>query len=59
MADLDRVRVVLVNTTAPGGSGEAARASTDTGLSRLDVVKPRDCPSAKARWRAARASDVT
>lgn len=58
MADLDRVRVVLVNTTHPGNIGATARAMKNMGLTRLYLVKPRDFPSDKARWRAASASDV-
>lgn len=58
MADLDRVRIVLVNTTHPGNIGAAARAMKNMGLNRLYLVAPKQFPSDKARWRAASAVDV-
>jgi tRNA (cytidine32/uridine32-2'-O)-methyltransferase len=58
LASLDRIRVVLVNTTHPGNIGAAARAMKNMGLTRLYLVEPRDFPSDKARWRSANASDV-
>ena len=58
MANLDRVRIVLVSTTHPGNIGAAARAMKNMGLTRLYLVEPRDFPSDRARWRSANASDV-
>ncbi len=58
MANLDRIRIVLVNTTHPGNIGAAARAMKNMGLSSLYLVEPRDFPHNKAIWRAASAVDV-
>lgn len=58
LPNLERVRIVLVNTTHPGNIGAAARAMKTMGLNRLYLVAPRDFPSDKARWRSASASDV-
>ena len=58
MTNLDKVRIVLVNTTHPGNIGAAARAMKNMGLTRLYLVEPRDFPSDKSRWRSANASDV-
>ncbi len=58
MANLDQVRIVLVNTTHPGNIGAAARAMKNMGLIRLYLVAPKLFPADKARWRAAGAVDV-
>lgn len=55
---LDKIRMVMVNTTHPGNIGAAARAMKNMGLSRLVLVSPKDYPSDKAVWRAANALDV-
>jgi tRNA (cytidine32/uridine32-2'-O)-methyltransferase len=55
---LDRVRIVLVNTSHPGNIGAAARAMKTMGLSRLYLVQPLDYPSTEATARAAGAADV-
>ena len=55
---LDKVRIVLVNTTHPGNIGGAARAIKNMGLSHLYLVEPRDFPADRAVWRAAGAVDV-
>ena len=55
---LDKVRIVLVNTTHPGNIGGAARAMKNMGLSQLYLVAPRDFPADRAVWRAAGAVDV-
>ncbi|MFB1011454.1 MAG: RNA methyltransferase [Thiopseudomonas sp.] len=55
---LNKVRVVLVNTSHPGNIGGAARAMKNMGLSRLMLVDPRDFPSADARARASGADDI-
>ncbi len=57
-AVLDRVRVVLVNTSHPGNIGGAARAIKNMGLSRLYLVSPREYPADRALWRAAGAVDI-
>lgn len=55
---LQRVRMVMVNTTHPGNIGAAARAMKNMGLSRLYLVDPKEFPAEKAVWRAAGAVDV-
>lgn len=55
---LDRIRVVLVNTSHPGNIGGAARAMKNMGLSRLVLVQPEEFPSAEADARASGATDL-
>ena len=55
---LDRIRIVLVNTSHPGNIGGAARAMKNMGLSRLYLVAPKDYPHERAVWRASNALDV-
>lgn len=55
---LDRVRVVLVNTSHPGNIGAAARAMKTMGLKHLVLVRPEDFPSELASARAAGSVDV-
>ena len=55
---LDRIRVVLVETSLPGNIGSAARAMKTMGLSQLVLVGPRVFPSADASARASGADDV-
>jgi len=55
---LEKVRIVLVETTHPGNIGAAARAMKNMGLTRLYLVKPHQYPSADATARAAGADDV-
>ncbi|HQR54138.1 MAG TPA: RNA methyltransferase [Burkholderiales bacterium] len=55
---LDRVRVVLCDTTHPGNIGAAARALKTMGLTRLYLVAPRHFPDAEADARASNARDV-
>jgi tRNA/rRNA methyltransferase len=57
-AALDRVRVVLCETSHPGNIGAAARAMKTTGLSRLVLVKPKHFPHADAEAFASGALDV-
>lgn len=57
-AALDRVRVVLCDTTHPGNIGAAARALKTMGLSRLYLVAPRHFPHEEADARASNARDV-
>lgn len=54
----DRIRVVLVNTSAPGNIGACARAMKTMGLSRLVLVAPDTYPHPEATWMAANAGDV-
>lgn len=55
---LNKVRVVLVNTSHPGNIGGAARAMKNMGLSRLVLVDPKEFPSGDARARASGADDI-
>lgn len=55
---LDRIRVVLVNTSHPGNIGGTARAMKNMGLSRLVLVDPMDFPSGEAVARASGATDI-
>ena len=57
-AALDRVRVVLCETSHPGNIGAAARAMKTMGLSRLVLVKPKRFPHADAEAFASGALDV-
>lgn len=55
---LDRIRVVLVDTSHPGNIGAAARALHTMGLSRLVLVRPRHFPHPDATARASGATSV-
>jgi tRNA/rRNA methyltransferase len=55
---LDRVRVVLVETSHPGNIGSAARAMKTMGLSRLYLVMPKTVVNAQAQAMAVGAADV-
>jgi tRNA/rRNA methyltransferase len=55
---LDRIRVVLCETTHPGNIGAAARAMKAMGLSRLVLVNPKSFPHPEALALATGADDV-
>lgn len=55
---LNRIRVVLVNTSHPGNIGSAARAMKTMGITRLVLVAPVEFPSVKAIDMSAGADDV-
>ena len=55
---LDKIRIVLVNTSHPGNIGAAARAMKNMGLSQLVLVDPKEFPSYEAYSRAASADDI-
>lgn len=55
---LDRIRIVLVNTSHPGNIGAAARAMKNMGLSQLVLVAPKEHPTFEAYSRAAGADDL-
>lgn len=55
---LDKVRVVLVETQHPGNIGAAARAMKTMGLARLYLVNPRQFPNDEAEARASGATEV-
>ncbi|HEX5056911.1 MAG TPA: RNA methyltransferase [Gammaproteobacteria bacterium] len=54
---LDRIRIVLVNTSHPGNIGAAARSMKTMGLSQLYLVQPTGYPSADAIALASGAAD--
>lgn len=55
---LQKIRIVLVNTSHPGNIGGAARAMKNMGMAQLYLVDPKEYPADKAVWRAANAQDV-
>lgn len=55
---LDKIRVVLVNTSHPGNIGGAARAMKNMGLKSLVLVDPEKYPHRDANSRAAGADDI-
>ncbi len=55
---LDRIRIVLINTTHPGNIGAAARAMKVMGLSALHLVTPKAFPNADATAMASGADDL-
>ena len=52
------IKVVLVGTTHPGNIGAAARAIKTMGLSKLDLVCPKEFPSDEATYRSKAAKDI-
>lgn len=56
--DLERIRVVLVNTSHPGNIGAAARAMWTMGLTRLVLVAPRRYPAPEATAMASGADKI-
>ena len=57
-ARLDRIRIVLVNTSHPGNIGAAARAMKTMGLRRLVLVDPATALGDEGYRRSAGAEDV-
>ncbi|MBK1719900.1 tRNA (cytosine(32)/uridine(32)-2'-O)-methyltransferase TrmJ [Thiocystis violacea] len=55
---LARIRFVLVETTHTGNIGAVARALKTMGLSRMELVAPRQPPDAEALARASGADDL-
>ena len=55
---LEKVRIILVNTTHPGNIGAAARAMKNMGLAELVIVAPKCYPDEEAVLRAAGAKDI-
>lgn len=55
---LDRIRIVLVNTSHPGNIGAAARAIKTMGLDALYLVSPQKFPHDKAKEMASGAVDL-
>lgn len=55
---LARIRFVLVETTHTGNLGAAARAMKTQGLSRMELVRPKQAPDAQAFAMAAGADDL-
>lgn len=55
---LNRIRIVLVNTSHPGNIGSVARAMKTMGLGQLYLVTPQHFPHQKAREMAVGATDI-
>ena len=55
---LEKIRIVLVNTSHPGNIGATARAMKTMGLSQLFLVNPKNFPNEQATALAAGAEDV-
>ncbi|PIP80883.1 MAG: tRNA (cytosine(32)/uridine(32)-2'-O)-methyltransferase TrmJ [Gammaproteobacteria bacterium CG22_combo_CG10-13_8_21_14_all_40_8] len=55
---LDRIKIVLINTSHPGNIGAVARAMKTMGILNLCLVDPQQYPSALATERASSAADV-
>jgi tRNA (cytidine32/uridine32-2'-O)-methyltransferase len=55
---LDRIRIVLINTSHPGNIGSAARAMKTMGLADLYLVDPKQFPHGTARDMASGADDI-
>jgi tRNA (cytidine32/uridine32-2'-O)-methyltransferase len=55
---LDKIRIVLVNTSHPGNIGATARAMKNMGLSELYLVEPKYFPDPEADARASGADDI-
>ena len=55
---LERIRIVLVETSHPGNIGAAARAMKTMGLGELVLVRPKRFPDPQSFWRAAGGTDV-
>lgn len=55
---LNRIRIVMVNTTLPANIGAAARAMKTMGLSNLTLVDPKTFPSPDATALAAGAANI-
>lgn len=55
---LNRIRIVMINTSDSGNIGAAARAMKTMGMSDLVLVEPKEFPTAKATARATGAADL-
>lgn len=55
---LERIRIVMVNTSHAGNIGAAARAMKTMGLSQLWLVDPEEPPDGKAAAMASGATDI-
>jgi len=55
---LDKIRIVLIETSHPGNIGATARAMKNMGLSNLALVRPHEFPCAEASARASGATDI-
>ncbi|HLD84409.1 MAG TPA: RNA methyltransferase [Coxiellaceae bacterium] len=55
---LERIRIILVETSHPGNIGAVARAMKNMGLSELILVSPQRYPDSEAIFRAVGADDI-
>jgi TrmH family RNA methyltransferase len=55
---LDKIRIVLIETSHPGNIGSVARAMKTMGLTRLYLVKPKQFPTSREVALATSAADI-
>lgn len=55
---LDKIRIILINTSHPGNIGSVARAMKTMGLKHLYLVNPQQFPHSKAYEMASGAADI-
>lgn len=55
---LDKIQIILVETSHPGNIGATARAMKTMGLQHLRLVNPKEFPHAEATARASNAEDI-
>ncbi len=55
---LQRIRIILIETSHPGNIGAVARAMKNMGLTQMVLVNPRHYPSPEATARASGADDL-
>lgn len=55
---LEKIRIILVNTSHPGNIGSAARAMKTMGLKQLILVSPKKFPDLKAIEMSSHAEDI-
>ncbi len=55
---LQKIKIVMIETSHPGNIGAVARAMKNMGLSQLVLVNPKDFPSQEASARASSAADI-
>lgn len=58
LAELSKIRIVLVNTSHPGNIGAAARAIKTMGLEQLYLVNPKAFPHEQATTLASQATNI-
>ena len=57
-SSLDKINIVLVETSHPGNIGASARAIKNMGIKKLSLVGPKEFPHETAYYRAKAAKDI-